>query len=104
MYSPLRFFQFSPPREVLIRLCESSNYEHTQDLAIRDMEAVDERLDASLFNHPGDLSRLAGGGSSDAGRRVRPRGNLRVCAQSVADRPAVLLFYKVELKSEWRAA
>jgi len=48
VHRPLRVSQLSPPRQFLIRVCESMNYGRTQDLAIRDVEAVDERLDASV--------------------------------------------------------
>jgi hypothetical protein len=40
MDKPLRFSELSTPRKSLIRLCQSTNYRHIQDLVIRDQEPV----------------------------------------------------------------
>ena len=52
----LRFSQLSPSRQALVRLCQSTNYGHIQDLIVRDQEPIltspppvvlaDVRLDA----------------------------------------------------------
>jgi hypothetical protein len=56
MDRPLRFSQLSPERQALIRLCQSINYGHIQNLKVEDQEPVlqdasvlataDVRLDA----------------------------------------------------------
>jgi hypothetical protein len=40
MYRPLRFGQLSPPRQSLIRLCQSMNYGSIQDLTVRSREPI----------------------------------------------------------------
>jgi hypothetical protein len=36
----LRFSQLSTPRQSLIRLCQSTNYGHIQDLTVQDQEPI----------------------------------------------------------------
>ncbi len=40
MDRPLRFSQLSPVRQTLVRLCQSINYGHIQNLAVEDQEPV----------------------------------------------------------------
>jgi hypothetical protein len=40
MDRPLRFYQLSPPRQALIRLCQSMNYGSIQDLTVRSREPI----------------------------------------------------------------
>jgi len=40
MDKPLRFLQLSAPRRHLVRLCQSTNYGHLQDLAIEFHEPI----------------------------------------------------------------
>jgi hypothetical protein len=37
---PVRYSQLSPARQALVRLCQSTNYGHIQDLDVRDQEPV----------------------------------------------------------------
>ena len=55
MDRPLRLSQLSPGRQILVRLCESINYGHIQNLKVEDQEPIlstsviattDIRLDA----------------------------------------------------------
>ena len=40
MDRPLRFSQLSPGRQILVRLCQSINYGHIQNLTVEDQEPV----------------------------------------------------------------
>ena len=40
MHKQLRFSQLSPQRQALVRLCQSINYGHIQDLTVTDGEPV----------------------------------------------------------------
>jgi len=40
MDSPLRFSQLSPARQALVRLCQSTNYGHIQNLTVEGQEPV----------------------------------------------------------------
>jgi hypothetical protein len=40
MDRPLRFSQLSPGRQILVRLCQSINYRHIQNLRVEDQEPV----------------------------------------------------------------
>src|SRR5580693_680416 len=46
----LRFSQLSVPRQTLVRLCQSINYGHIQDLSIKDREPLLHRRPAVLLD------------------------------------------------------